>query len=72
MAAKPGEKYRIGGNGWWKIPPKVSIRVTDLIVVTDVDEEYVYIDVLRRDHKIGSQKILHTFFKEDFIQEIEK
>lgn len=72
MVAKLGERYRIGGNGWWKLPPNISIRITDVIVVADVDDEFVHIHVLRRDHKIGSQKIRHCFFKEDFVKEEEK
>lgn len=68
---KIGSVWRIGGNGWWRIKPNVRIKTKDLIVVTNVDKEFVYVDVLRREHKIGSQQIRHSFFKEDFLPEQE-
>lgn len=66
MAAKLGSMHRIGDDGWWHVAESVPILVTDQIRVIDLDEAYVFVDVLRDGTSLGTKKIHHRFFDVDF------
>lgn len=61
-----GKTYRVGGDDWWRARDIGFILTTDKLVVTRIDDVYVYFDIYRDHANVSDQRVNLCFFDEDF------